>query len=65
MDIRVLEERIDELIGLCDELERRRAGLEAEREKWFRERASLLRRHEAARTRVKDMIARLKLLERR
>lgn len=63
VDISALEKRIDELIALCDELERKHASLESDRENWMQERTRLLEKNEMAKTKIEAMIMRLKSLE--
>jgi cell division protein ZapB len=58
-----LEAKIDELISLCDELERKRASLEQDRDNWLSERTRLLEKNELAKNKVEAMIMRLKSLE--
>ena len=63
VDINALEKRIDELITLCDEFERKLSTMEADREQWAQERTRLLKMNDAAKTKVEAMIMRLKSLE--
>lgn len=63
MEIKDLEAKIDELIQLCDELERKHAMMEADRESWLQERTRLLEKNEMAKSKVEAMILRLKALE--
>ncbi|MBD3646616.1 MAG: TIGR02449 family protein [Pseudomonadales bacterium] len=63
MEIKDLEAKIDELIQLCDELERKQAMMEADRETWLQERTRLLEKNEMAKSKVEAMILRLKALE--
>ena len=63
MEIKDLESKIDELIQLCDELERKQAVLEADRETWLEERTRLLEKNKMAKSKVEAMIMRLKALE--
>lgn len=63
MDISALEQRIDELIAICDELEQKQSSLQADREKWLQERTRLLEKNEMAKTKIEAMIMRLKSLE--
>ena len=63
MEIKDLEIKIDELIQLCDELERKQAVMEADRETWLAERTRLLEKNEMAKSKVETMIMRLKALE--
>lgn len=63
MEIKDLEVKIDELIQLCDELEKKHARVEADREDLLSERTRLLEKNELARSKVEAMIMRLKALE--
>lgn len=63
LDIKDLENKIDELISLCDEFERKQAIMEADRETWLRERTRLLEKNDMAKNKVEAMIMRLKGLE--
>lgn len=63
MDIQTLEEKIDELIFLCDELERKHTVMQTDRDTWLQERNRLLEKNELAKTKVEAMIMRLKSLE--
>ena len=63
LEIKDLEIKIDELIQLCDQLERKQAVMEADRETWLSERTSLLEKNEMAKSKVEAMIRRLKTLE--
>ena len=59
MDLSTLEKRIDELIALCDELERKQATMESDRETWLQERTRLLEKNENAKAKIEAMIMRL------
>ena len=63
MGIATLEKRIDELISLCDDLERKHASLASDRDAWLQERTRLLEKNELAKTKIEAMIMRLKSLE--
>lgn len=63
MDINDLEEKVDELISLCDELERKQSIMEADKENWSLERTRLLEKNEIAKSKIEAMIMRLKALE--
>ena len=63
MNLRNLEKRIDELIALCDELERKSGSMAAEQNKLIDERARLLAKNEQATAKIEAMITRLKSLE--
>ena len=56
MDIVDLEARVEELIALCDDLKRKRAAAEAERDQ-------LQEQNAQAKRKVEAMIARLKALK--
>ena len=58
-----LESKIDELVALCDELYRENAQLKSNQSKWQEERVKLREKNELARSRVDNMISRLKSLE--
>lgn len=63
MEIQKLESKIDELINLCEELERKQATMEQDRDSWLAERTRLLEKNELAKSKVESMIMRLKALE--
>ena len=63
LEIKDLEAKIDELIQLCDELEKKHARMEADRENLVREKTRLLEKNELAKSKVEAMIMRLKSLE--
>ena len=58
-----LERKIDDLVALCDELYRENALLKSSQSKWQDERVKLREKNELARSRVDNMISRLKSLE--
>ncbi len=59
----VLEGKIDELIALCNELNRENQQLKAENAGWQREKRELIDQNELARTKVAAMIDRLRSAE--
>lgn len=61
--LRALEQKIDELIALCHELNRENRALQAERVNWRRERQDLMDKNEMARTKVEAMLDRLRTME--
>ena len=63
LDINTLEQRIDELIALCDELERKQIVLETDQQTWQTERNRLLEKNEMTKSKIEAMIMRLKSLE--
>ncbi|MFT7218734.1 MAG: cell division protein ZapB [Candidatus Azotimanducaceae bacterium] len=63
MDINALEHRIDELIAICETLEKKQSSMDSDRGKWLQERTRLLEKNEMAKTKIEAMIMRLKSLE--
>lgn len=61
--LRDVESKLDELINLCNRLEKENAMFKAKEESWNLERARLLEKNEIARNRVENIITRLKNLE--
>lgn len=61
--LQVLEQKIDELIALCQQLNRENQSLKADCAGWQRERQDLMEKNELARTRVEAMINRLRTME--
>jgi cell division protein ZapB len=62
-ELQVLENKIDELIALCDQLNRENHALKADNASWQGERQDLMDKNELARTRVEAMINRLRTTE--
>ena len=62
LEIEDLENKIDELIQLCDELEYRYKVLQSDQESWLTERSSLMQKNKLAKNKVEAMIMRLKAL---
>jgi len=63
VDLSTLEKRIDELIELCDEMERKQSTMETDHHNWLVERTRLLEKNELAKSKIEAMIMRLKSLE--
>lgn len=61
--LKALEQKIDELITLCGELNRENMTLKADSASWQRERQDLVDKNELARTKVAAMIDRLRTME--
>jgi cell division protein ZapB len=61
--LKVLEQKIDDLIKLCADLNRENVSLKADAREWAAEREALLARHEQARDKVESMLSRLKGME--
>ena len=62
LEIEHLENKIDELIQVCDELKKKYAKLQSDKEILLAERAQLIEKNKAAQTKVEAMIMRLKAL---
>ena len=62
MEIYNLEEKIDALIAYCKDLENQNSFLESEQTKLKQERASLIEKNRAAKTKIELMIEQLKSL---
>jgi len=58
-----LEKKIDELIALCQELNRENRALKADNAGWQQERRELMDKNELARNKVEAMIDRLRAME--
>jgi cell division protein ZapB len=62
-DLEALEQKIDELIKLCELLARENRALRSQQHAWATERARLIEKNELAKSKVESMISRLKSLE--
>ncbi len=58
-----LESHIEDLIEYCKQLKEENTNLRTELETYTKERANLIEKNETARTKVADMIERLKSME--
>jgi len=61
--VKAVEKKIDELIQLCEQLNRENQALKASASSWQQERESLLEKTNLARNKVESMIQRLRALE--
>ena len=61
--LKELEQKIDELVSLCKELNRENRALQAEVAGWRDERRDLMDKNELARSKVEAMIDRLRTME--
>ncbi|MGB1140802.1 MAG: TIGR02449 family protein [Halioglobus sp.] len=61
--LKELEKKIDELISLCQELNRENQALKADSAGWQQERQDLMDKNELARNKVEVMIDRLRAME--
>ena len=62
-ELKTLEKKIDELIALCNDLNRENQSLKRESMSWQDERLRLVENNELARVKVEAMITRLQALE--
>lgn len=61
--LKALEQKIDQLIGLCHDLNRENTQLKADNAGWQHERQDLIDKNELARSKVETMINRLRTME--
>lgn len=61
--LKSIEQKIDELIRLCDQLNDENHLLKSKEQGWLNERSSLIEKNEQAKLKVEAMIIRLKALE--
>ncbi|MBT5330693.1 MAG: TIGR02449 family protein [Porticoccaceae bacterium] len=62
-NLKMLEEKIDELIGFCAHLQQENENLRDRESGLLEERTSLIEKTQAARVRVEKMVERLKALQ--
>ena len=61
--LKALEPKIDELITLCNDLNRENQMLKSDSAGWHQERQDLMDKNELARSKVEAMIDRLRTME--
>ncbi len=61
--LQILERKINEMIELCEQLDRENRRLKADSEHWKSEREQLIEKTDTARAKVESMIQRLRALE--
>ncbi len=61
--LQALEQKVDQLIELCHQLNRENQALKAENAGWRQERQDLIDKNELARSKVEAMINRLRAME--
>ena len=61
--LKILEQKIDELITLCGDLNRENQALKSDSANWHQERRDLVDKSQLARTKVEAMIDRLRTME--
>jgi cell division protein ZapB len=62
-DLKRLEERLDDLVEICNRLQTENKSLKEKQETLSHERASMVQKNEQVRARVEAMIVRLKSME--
>ena len=62
-DLRRLEDRLDDLVKICNQLQTENKSLKEKQETLSRERATMVQKNEEVRARVEAMILRLKSME--
>lgn len=62
-DLRVLEQRVDDLIGACRRLKEENENLRTSRDSLIEEKTKLAEKNRLARTRLETIVNRLKTLE--
>lgn len=62
-DLKRLEDRLDDLVKICNQLQTENKSLKEKQETLSRERATMAQKNEEVRARVEAMIVRLKSME--
>ena len=62
-DLKRLEDRLDDLVKICNQLQSENKSLKEKQETLSRERAAMVQKNEEVRARVEAMIVRLKSME--
>ena len=62
-DLRRLEDRLDDLVKICNQLQSENKSLKEKQETLSKERATMVQKNEEVRARVEAMIVRLKSME--
>jgi cell division protein ZapB len=62
-DLKRLEDRLDDLVKICNKLQTENKSLKEKQETLSRERATMVQKNEEVRARVEAMIVRLKSME--
>jgi len=60
---KTLEQKIDDLISLCTELNQENVSLKADADSWRSEKENLVTRNELARSKVEAILQRLRAME--
>ncbi len=62
-DLKRLEDRLDDLVKICNQLQTENKSLKEKQETLSKERATMVQKNEEVRARVEAMIVRLKSME--
>ena len=62
-DLKRLEDRLDDLVKICNQLQSENKSLKEKQETLSKERATMVQKNEEVRARVEAMIVRLKSME--
>ena len=62
-ELKALEQKIDDLINLCANLNSENVALKADANDWLEERQQLVDKNDLAKTKVETIISRLKAME--
>ena len=62
-DLKRIEDRLDDLVKICNQLQTENKSLKEKQETLSRERATMVQKNEEVRARVEAMIVRLKSME--
>ncbi len=62
-DLKRIEDRLDDLVKICNQLQSENKSLKEKQETLSRERATMVQKNEEVRARVEAMIVRLKSME--
>ncbi len=61
--LQLVERKVDELVQLCEQLDKENRVLKADARHWRTEREQLIEKTDIARTKIESMIQRLRALE--
>lgn len=61
--LKILESKLDDLIALCNQLNRENQQLKSDSQHWQLERQSLIKKNELASSKISAMIDRLRAME--
>jgi len=61
--LQLVERKVDELVQLCEQLDKENRALKADARHWRTEREQLIKKTDIARAKIESMIQRLRALE--